>query len=98
MIRMVPSYPDPDYLISMHDDLAEAYKSIAKMARMDQESNINVFLSHDPSMDVLFPPSANGKGDKQGDLEFVRLDGGVEELAKLKARDRSVTTPLPSPF
>lgn len=99
MVNMVPSYPDPEYLISMHDDLAEAYKSIAKVARMDRENNVNVFLSHDASMDVLFSPTnKDGKRGRQDRFEFVRMDGGIEELKSLKVRNRSILTPLPYPF
>ena len=66
----------------MHDDLEQAYISISKLSRMDDEDNINVFLSHDSSMDVMYPPG-----------EFTRIDGGWEEIKRLKNRDRSVTTP-----
>lgn len=67
-------------LTSMHGDLAEAYKSIAKMRRMDLEENMNVCLAHDPTLTRVLP-----KGD------FVRLEGSLEELERFKLRDRSET-------
>lgn len=83
LTEFIPTYEDPDYLVSMHDDLEQAYTSIAKFGRMDLEEDINVYLSHDASMDVLFPPG-----------EFVRIDGGFEELTRLKNRDRNIVVPL----
>lgn len=61
----------------MHADLAEAYVSIAKAGRMDLEPDINVFLSHDGTIDALFPPG-----------EFVPIDGSRSELTRLKNRSR----------
>lgn len=96
--ELTPDYPDPDCLTSIHEDLAEAYKSMAKVARMDREDNINVYLSHDVSMDVLFLPTReNGNVNEKDGFELVRMAGGIDKLKNLKARDRSVLTPLTYP-
>ena len=73
-----------DKLRSMHEDLEEAYRSMAKVGRMDLENNINVFLAHDMTIDLMYPP----------DLHFIRIDGGVGELRRLKGRDRLASANL----
>jgi len=69
-------------LQSMHTDLAEAYKTIAKAERMDLEDNVNVILAHDSTMDIAL----GGRGRSETS-EYVTLDGTKEELFKLKSRD-----------
>lgn len=66
----------------MHADLETAYVSMAKASRMDLDPNVNVWLSHDPSMDILFPPG-----------DFVRVGSSFEELTRLKSRDRTAVLP-----
>ena len=51
---------------------------MAKTARMEMMPNVMVLLSHDRSLDPILP-----KG------EMIQLDGTMEELIKLKTRDRS---------
>lgn len=65
-------------LLSMHADLAEAYVSMAKMGRMDEEANVNVCLAHDPTMESVLAPG-----------DFVPLEGGLEELQRFKNRNKS---------
>lgn len=67
-----------DKLTSMHHDLGEAYKSMAKMQRMNQENNVHVILAHDRSMDLVLP---------EGD--FIPLEGTLEEVNKFKGRDQT---------
>lgn len=77
-----PEMPDEEAertMTSMHQDLAEAYATMAKMGRLDMEPNVNVILPHDVTMELVL-----GKGD------FVRLDGTLDELKRLKNRDRSI--------
>lgn len=62
--------------MSLHNDLPEAYASMAKMRRMDQEENVQVILAHDSSVDLFLP-----KGD------FVPLAGTLEEVRKFKSRE-----------
>jgi hypothetical protein len=51
---------------------------MAKVGRMDLEDSINVLLAHDISIDLMYP----------SDLHFIRIDGGIQELERLKQRDR----------
>lgn len=67
-------------LLPIHADLAEAYVSMAKMARMDEEANVNVCLAHDPTMEPVLAPG-----------NFVRFEGGLEELQTFKNRNKSRT-------
>lgn len=62
--------------MSMHHDLPEAYASIAKMRRMDQEENLAVILAHDLSVDLFL-----AEGD------FVPLAGTLEEVGNVKSRN-----------
>jgi hypothetical protein len=73
-----------DKLSSMHEDLEEAYRSMAKVGRMDLEDNINVLLAHDMTIDLMYPR----------DLHFIRIDGGMYELQRLKRRDRMASVNL----
>ena len=59
-----------------------SYETMAKLARMDHEDNINVFLSHDSSMDNVLREM---KGSLDG---IIRLDGSYTELKYLKNRSR----------
>jgi hypothetical protein len=63
----------------MHADLEVAYESISKLSRMDMDPSVLVWLAHDRSLDLALQP---------GDL--VRLEGGRDELNKLKSRERYV--------
>jgi len=84
-----PDVYDPamksDQLMSMHEDLEEAYKSMAKVGRMDLEDNINVLLAHDTTIDLMFLPG----------LHFIKIDGGMDELQRLKRRDRQAVANHP---
>ena len=71
--------------MSMHEDLEEAYKSMAKVGRMDLEDNINVLLAHDMTIDLMFLPS----------LHFIKIDGDMDELQRLKRRDRQAVANHP---
>lgn len=55
---------------------------MAKLARMDHEKNMNVFVAHDTTMDAELA--------KIGSLEkVIPLQGGIEELNAFKNRSRS---------
>ena len=41
---------DPESLQSFEDDISKSYDTMAKLARMDHEPNINVLLAHDSSL------------------------------------------------
>lgn len=55
---------------------------MAKLARLDHEESINVFMAHDSSMDGPLESIGTGK-------QFVTLKGDLEELKLLKRRDRT---------
>ena len=75
---------------SMHIDLEEAYRTIAKAERMDLQDNVNVMLGHDWTMDIAL--GGNGTPGESGSRvlatkEYVTLEGTKEELLRLKSRD-----------
>jgi glyoxylase-like metal-dependent hydrolase (beta-lactamase superfamily II) len=41
---------DPEKLTCFEDDPAESLRTMAKLARMDQEETVNVWLAHDASL------------------------------------------------
>jgi len=58
--------------------IGTSYQTMSKLARMDSEPNINVWLAHDATL-----------GDFVGkDGSMTVLDGGTDELQRLKNRDR----------
>lgn len=52
---------------------------MSKIARMDQEQNINVWLAHDASLGPFV-------GE---DGSMLSLDGGIDELESIKSRSRN---------
>ncbi|KAF8333137.1 beta-lactamase-like protein [Cantharellus anzutake] len=88
LISIFPEDPNkPSNLLSFHDDLEEAYRTIAKAERMDLEENVNVFLAHDISLDRLL---RGGIGSAQGGVQaknWFTLDGNAAELKRFKDRE-----------
>ncbi|KAF8333138.1 beta-lactamase-like protein [Cantharellus anzutake] len=78
-------------LDSMHNNLEEAYRTIAKAERMDLEDNVNVFLAHDWTMDITLGgnggPGAGPRARVLAKKEYVTLEGTKEELDRFKSRD-----------
>ncbi len=70
---------------SVHDDLEQAYVTIARAERMDIEGNINVFLAHDISLDRLLLRGEIGTAKGVANNCFA-LEGTIEEMKKLKDR------------
>lgn len=66
-------------LISMHEDLEEAYRSLAKVERFEEEANVLVLTAHDMSLEEKLFETKN-------EHEFVKLAGSKEQVAELKAR------------
>lgn len=63
----------------MHVDLAEAYNSMAKLRRMNEEKNVHVWIAHDKSMDLILPKE-----------DFIPLEGTLEEVERFKERNQLV--------
>ena len=73
-------------LRSMHIDIEETYRTIAKAERMDLEDNMSVFLAHDQTMDIAL--GGHGRHGASGSTkEYVTLEGTKEEVFRLKSRD-----------
>jgi len=70
---------DPDHLLSFEHNLGTSYKTMAGMAKMENEANIVTLLAHDESLDGVFA--------EFGNLEnAIELNGSEAEFEKFKKR------------
>lgn len=77
---------EPDALQSFEDDIGQSYHTMARLARMDAEDNINVCLAHDTSLAQVFR-DLSGNDDMNGKL--IRLPGTAEGFTLFTRRDRA---------
>ena len=77
---------EPDALQSFEDDIGQSYHTMARLARMDAEDNINVCLAHDTSLTRVVR-DLSGSDDLNGKL--IRLPGTAEAFTLFKQRDRA---------
>lgn len=68
---------DPERLTTFDDDPEESVRTMARLARMDQEEGVNVWLAHDASLGEPLISSACEK-----------LSGDIDECYGFKGRDR----------
>lgn len=77
---------EPDALQSFEDDIGQSYDTMARLARMDAEDNINVCLAHDTSLTQVFRDLS---GEHELDGRVIKLRGTAEEFRLFKLRDRA---------
>lgn len=68
---------DPERLTTFDQDPEAAQQTLAKLARMDMEETVNVWLSHDATL-----------GQPLISSEAEKLSGDLDELTGFKNRDR----------
>lgn len=73
-------HTDPEILQSFEDDISKSYDTMAKLARMDHEPDINVLLAHDSSLGPVL--------DKISQDKLTRLAGTAQEMQLFKNRSR----------
>lgn len=71
------------FLFLFGPEKEESKKTLALMARQDHESNINVLLAHDESLEAVLDILSDDKKEN-----FIRLKGNKDEFELFKNRKR----------